>query len=377
MIVEQPRSELAVPFMDLRAIHAPLEGEIFSRLSGLVDRSEFVTGPTVAEFEEAFAAYSGTGYCVGVGSGLDALRLSLQALGLGAGDEVIVPANTFVATFEAVAQVGAIPVPADVSLTDYNLEPSAVEAAVGSRTRVILPVHLYGQMADMNALTEIAHRYSLDILEDACQAHGASRAGRRPGDQFPAAFSFYPGKNLGAFGDAGAVATNNERLAGHVRMLREHGQREKYLHEEVGWTSRLDAVQAAVLAVKLPHLAAWNDDRRRIAARYDEVLDGVGDLALPPRAAESNPVWHLYVVRTADPERFAASLRDDGVQTGRHYPQPPHLSGAFRHLGRRSGEFPVTEQLAEHSVSLPVFPGMTDAQIHAVGASVRDYFEHA
>jgi dTDP-4-amino-4,6-dideoxygalactose transaminase len=240
---------------------------------------------------------------------------------------------------------------------------------------VILPVHLYGQLADMDSLTSIAGRHQLAMLEDACQAHGASRAERHPGDQSPAAFSFYPGKNLGAFGDAGAVATNDGALAERIRTLREHGQREKYLHEEIGWTSRLDAFQAAVLSVKLPHLDTWNDDRRRIAVAYDHLLDGVGDLTLPPRAHESFPVWHLYVVRTAAPERLADALRSDGIQSGRHYPQPPHLSGAFQHLGWSRGAFPISEQLADELLSLPIFPGMTDEQIDAVVSSIRRYFQ--
>jgi dTDP-4-amino-4,6-dideoxygalactose transaminase len=369
--------EEPVPFLDLGLVHQPLKGEILDSIGNLIDRSEFVPGAAVAGFEAAFAGYCGADRCTGVASGLDALRLSLEAAGLERGEEVIVPAQTFVATFEAVTQAGGIPIPVDVCLDDYTIDPVAVADAIGARTRFVMPVHLYGQLADMRSLSAIAARHGLAIVEDAAQAHGASRDGFRPGDQALAAcFSFYPGKNLGAMGDAGAVVTNDRSLADTVRTLREHGQREKYRHELIGWTSRLDAVQAAVLSIKLRHLDAWNEQRRAVAGTYGAALAGVGDLGLPQVAAGSVPAWHLYVMRTAAPESLAQFLGERGIQTGRHYPEPPHLSTAYSGLGYRSGAFPVAEKLAAEVLSLPIFPGMTESQVAAVVTGIERYFSH-
>jgi dTDP-4-amino-4,6-dideoxygalactose transaminase len=297
-----------VPFVDLGRAHRPLREDILADLGALIDRSEFATGPAVEAFERRFAHYCGVRECVGVASGLDAVRLALTAAGIEPGDHVVVPANTFIATFEAISQAGGVPVPVDVSLSDYNLDLDAAAAAIDSRTKVLLPVHLYGQLADMRPLNELGRRYAVAIVEDAAQAHGATRAGVTPGAlSTAAAFSFYPGKNLGAMGDAGAVATNDVGVAARIRRLREHGQREKYVHEVIGWTGRLDAFQAVVLRRKLGHLDSWNEQRRAVAAGYAKLLAGVGDLVLPPVAEGSQPVWHLYVVRTADPEALARS----------------------------------------------------------------------
>jgi len=364
-----------VPFLDLGRIHEGLRAEILADIERLIDTNAFTNGPQVAEFEAAFAAWCGTPECVGVASGLDALRLALVAAGIEPGDEVIVPANTFVATFEAVTQAGGTPVPVDVRASDYNLDPAAVEAALTERTRFLLPVHLYGQMADMRALAEIAERRGLGVLEDACQAHGATRDGLRAGSAgFAGAFSFYPGKNLGAMGDAGALVTGDPELAEIVRALREHGQRTKYRHELEGYTARLDTIQALVLLRKLPHLARWNDERRTVAAAYAEVLQRVGDLRLPPVPVGSEPVWHLYAVRTADPAGLAEALRERGIGTGRHYPEPAHLSAAYTRLGHGRGSFPVTEALAAELLSLPIFPGMRPEEVEAVAAAVSRYF---
>jgi dTDP-4-amino-4,6-dideoxygalactose transaminase len=362
----------AVPFLDLGPSHAPVRDAVLADVADLIDRSAFVNGPAVEAFERDFARWCGAPRCVGTASGLDALRLALIAAGLEAGDEVLVPANTFIATFEAVRQAGGVPVPVDVTERDLNLDVAAAEAAVGPRTRFVMPVHLYGQMADMVAVRRLAARHGLGVVEDACQAHGASRDGLRPGAAaLAAAFSFYPGKNLGAMGDAGALVTAEDALADTVRALREHGQRVKHVHEREGWTSRLDAVQAVVLRRKLPLLHGWNAERRALAAAYAAELDGVGDLVHPPVPAGSEPVWHLYVVRTARPEALATALAAHGVATGRHYPEPPHLSAAFAWLGHRRGDFPVAEALAQQILSLPVFPGMTPAQVAAVCAGVR------
>jgi len=365
-----------VPFVDLGRMHAPLKAAILADVGALVDAGAFANGPAVAEFERAFAEFCGTPFAVGVASGLDALRLGLIALGIRRGDEVIVPADTFIATLEAVAQAGARPVLADVSESDYNLDPAAAEAAVTPRTRALLPVHLYGQLSDMRALGALAERHGLLVFEDACQAHGASRDGAVPGvGTAGAAFSFYPGKNLGAMGDGGALATTDEQLAVRLRALREHGQTAKYRHELEGFTSRLDTIQAIVLLHKLPHLSDWNRDRRRAAAAYAAGLEDVGDLVLPPTAPGSTPVWHLYVVQTEDPAALGAFLGERGIGTGRHYPQPPHLSPAYARLGYRAGAFPVTERLAARGLSLPIFAGITAAEVEHVVAQVRAYFD--
>jgi dTDP-4-amino-4,6-dideoxygalactose transaminase len=360
-----------VPFLDLAHQHRELKADILGDLADLLDSGAFTNGPAVAKFEQRFAAYCGVRRCVGVGSGLDALRLALLASGLGRGDEVVVPALTFAATFEAITQAGGVPVPADVSLTDYNLDPAAAASATGRRTRFILPVHLYGQLADMAAL----RTFNIPIVEDACQAHGASRDGFRAGSAgAAAAFSFYPGKNLGAAGDAGALVTSDDALADVVVALREHGQREKYRHDLEGYTARLDTVQALVLLRKLPLLDDWNGERRNVAAQYGEQLAGVGDLRLLPVPDGSDPVWHLYPVWTERPDALAAFLAERGIASGRHYPEPPHLARAFARFGWRAGQFPVAEDLAAHLLSLPIFPGMTDAQVDAVTRAVEDYF---
>ncbi len=365
----------SVPFLDLGLLHRDLKAKIVEELAELVDSSAFTNGPQVRRFESEFAAYCGTEHAVGLASGLDALRLGLQAAGIQPGDEVVVAASTFVATLEAVTQAGGRPVVVDATDEDYNLDPAGVEAALTERTRFLMPTHLYGQLADMHALAEIAERRGLAILEDACQAHGASRDGIGAGTVGIAnAFSFYPGKNLGAFGDAGALTTDDSEIAEVVRALREHGQRQKYVHDLEGWTARLDTVQAIVLLHKLPHLDRWNDERREVAAVYSERLDGVGDLRLPRVVEGSDPVWHIYAIRTAAPDELAGFLRERGIGTGRHYPAPVHLAPAYAWLGHERGEFPVAEALADEVLSLPMFPGMTEQQVDAVVAGVTDYF---
>jgi dTDP-4-amino-4,6-dideoxygalactose transaminase len=358
-------------------MHEPLREALLEELDAVIESGAFTNGPAVARFEEAFAAYCGRRFCVGTASGLDALRLALLAAGLVPGDEVVVPAQTFVATWEAVTQAGGRPIPADVSERDYCLDPGSAAEALGPRTRFLLPVHLYGQAADLAALAELADRRGLVLVEDACQAHGARRDGRRAGATgAAAAFSFYPGKNLGAFGDAGALVSDDPELVERVTALREHGQVRKYVHEVEGWTARLDTVQAVVLLRKLASLDAWNEERRTAAAYYEAALAGVGDLRLPPVAPHSEPAWHVYVIRTADPESLAAFLRERGIGTGRHYPIPPHLCRAYASLGFRRGHFPVAEALADECLSLPVFPGIREEQLDAVSTAIAEYFRH-
>jgi dTDP-4-amino-4,6-dideoxygalactose transaminase len=367
----------AVPFVDLRPSHAPLREAILADVAALIDAGSFTNGWQVAAFEEEFARYCGADFCIGFASGLDALRLALIASDLQPGDEVIVPANTFVASLEAVTQAGGRPVLVDVREDDCNLDAGPAAAAVSERTRFLLPVHLYGQMADMAALGELAASRGLGVLEDACQAHGASRDGVRAGSGSTAAFSFYPAKNLGAFGDAGALVTPDEALAERLRALREHGQTAKYHHELEGWTARLDTIQAIALLHKLPHLDRWNDERRAAAASYRERLTDVGDLRMLAVPPGSEPVYHVFVVRTADPVALGEFLRERGIGTGRHYPEPAHLSPAYEWLGYRRGMFPVTEALADEVLSLPLFPGISEEQLEAVSAAIEDFFRRS
>jgi dTDP-4-amino-4,6-dideoxygalactose transaminase len=365
------RGDVAVPFLDLGRTHAPLAPALLAEIGGVLETGAFVNGPAVSRFEDAFAAHTGRGCCVGMASGLDALRIGLLSAGLEHGDEVVVPAMTFVATLEAVSQAGGVPVVADIGETDLNLDPDAAASVITERTRFVLPVHLYGQLADMRRLAALG----VPLVEDACQAPGAERDGARPGDlSVAAAFSFYPGKNLGAIGDAGALLTDDQAMADTARALREHGQRHKHAHEAEGYTARLDTIQAVALLHKLPLLDDWNEGRRRVAARYLAALSGVGDLRLPPVPERSRPVWHLFVVRTADPEALASRLAERGIQTGRHYPSPVHLTEAYAYLGHRDGSFPVAEALAHACLSLPIYPELTDSQIEFVVAAIEDYF---
>jgi dTDP-3-amino-3,4,6-trideoxy-alpha-D-glucose transaminase len=365
----------AVPFVDLGPSTAQLGDRILEDIADLLASSRFHYGPQLAEFETAFAGYCGVGHCVGMSSGLDALRLALLATRLTPGDEVIVPANTFIATFAAVRQAGCIPVPVDASEADYNIDPALIEPARTDRTRGIVPVHLYGQLADMRQIVAIADANGLTVVEDTCQAHGAERDGYRAGAAGAAsAFSFYPSKNLGAAGDAGAAVTNDEDVDGLLRALRHHGETARYHSEHEGYTARMDTIQAIVLLHKLRLLDEWNEERRAAAAFYTDALAEIGDLVLPPVADDSSPVWHLYVVRTARPTELADHLAERGIGTGRHYPEPPHLSPAFAWLGYGPGSFPVTEALAAEALSLPLFPGIREAQLETVCAAVADYF---
>jgi dTDP-4-amino-4,6-dideoxygalactose transaminase len=364
-----------VPFVDLTSVHEEVMPRLLDDIGALVESGQFINGPAVAEFERAFAAYCDAPYCVGTASGLDALRLALLAAGLAPGDEVLVPASTFIASFEAVTQAGGVPVPVDATRSDYNIDVGLAADAVTDRTRFILPVHLYGQLADMSTLAQLADEHDLTVVEDACQAHGATRDAHRAGtSSLAGCFSFYPAKNLGAFGDAGALVTSDETLAETVRALREHGQVGKYRHAYAGWTARMDTIQALVLLHKLPFLDDWIAERRRQAAFYSEALDGVGDLVLPPVATGSDPVWHVYVIATERRDELARFLGQRNVGTGIHYPEPPHLSPAYASLGYTRGSFPVTEWLCERALSLPIFPGLSANQLETVVTAVDEFF---
>lgn len=376
--ISEPSGEQAptVPLVDLPLLHRTLAPQILEDVANLMQTGAFVNGPAVSRFEEAFADYCGTEGCVGLSSGLDALRLGLLGLSLEQDDEVVVPAHTFIATVEAVRQAGGRPVLVDIGEADHNIDPEAAEAAMTGRTRALIPVHLYGQLADIERLSAVADRAgAIPILEDAAQAHGAERDGWRAGAAGAVgAFSFYPAKNLGALGDAGAATTNDPQLAARLRALREHGQFEKNNHAIDGYTARLDTIQAVALLHKLPLLDGWNEERRAAAEFYVHHLAEVGDLQLPPVPDGSRPVWHLFVVRTDNPTALAGFLAERGVATGRHYPQPVHLAPALAYLGHRRGEFPVAEGLAAECLSLPIYPGISEEQLDTVVGALQLYF---
>lgn len=364
--------KLRIPFVDLEAQYKTLSREINAAIQGVLDRSDYVLGEEVRQFEEDFAKFIGTAHAVGVGSGLDALELALRAYGIGAGDEVVTVANTFIATVLAIIAVGARPVLVDIDPATYNIHPSAIEAAITSRTRGIIPVHLYGQPADMDSILVIARKHNVIVVEDAAQAHGAMYAGRRIGAYGnAAAFSFYPGKNLGAYGDGGMVVTNDADIAETIRQLRNYGQRMKYEHVVAGTNSRLDTMQATVLRVKLPYLDQWNGARQENAATYSSLLAN-GPFELPQVAPQRTHVFHLYVVQTENRSRVLEFLSARGIATGIHYPIPVHLQEACKGLGYRRGDFPATEMAAGRILSLPMYAELTATQVEYVATSLME-----
>lgn len=364
-----------VPFLDLKAQHRPLKDEILGLWSEILDTAGFVGGKHVAGLEEEFAAACGTAHAVAVNSGTDALRFIFLALGLEAGDEVILPGNTFIATAESISQAGGKLVFVDVDPATYNIDPAKIEAAITPRTKGIVPVHLYGQPADMDAIGAIAQKHGLWVVEDAAQAHLAEYKGRKAGSMgVAAAFSFYPGKNMGACGEGGAVTTNDAALADLVRKIRDHGQAQKYYHDIEGYNGRLASVQAAALRVKLRHLPAWSELRRKNAARYLEKLEGVKGVTLPAVLDGCTPVWHLFVIQVDQRDAVQEALKERGVATALHYPVPLHLQKAYAHLGLGEGSLPVTENYAKRLLSLPMFPELTAEQIDHVCDSLRQVF---
>ena len=362
-----------VPFLDLLAATAEIRVELDAALGRVLASGRYVLGPEGESFESEFATFVGTGDGVGVGNGLDAIELALRALGVRAGDEVIVPSNTYIATWLAVTRVGALVVPVEPDPETYNLDPWRVKAAITSRTRAIVAVHLYGQPADMDPLLEIARTRGIKVVEDAAQAHGATYKSRPAGSLGDAAaWSFYPAKNLGALGDGGAVTTNDPEVADRVRVLRNYGSRTKYINEIRGVNSRLDELQAAVLRVKLPLLDEWNQRRRRVAARYLDGLRGTA-LRLPATPPGVDPVWHLFVIRSGARDRLQEHLTRNGVQTLIHYPIPPHRQVAYADLGYQVGAFPIAERIHRECLSLPIGPHLTDTQVGSVIDAVRSF----
>jgi dTDP-4-amino-4,6-dideoxygalactose transaminase len=361
-----------VPFLDLSAHHAPLRSEIDAAIGEVIDSGAFAGGPFVAAFEERFAAFCGCTYSIGVGSGTDALWLTLLACGVGPGHEVITVPNTFMATAEAITYCGAKPVFVDVDALTYTMDPTLIEEAITSRTKAIIPVHLFGQPADMDPILEIARSHRLLVIEDAAQAHGAEYRGKRAGSLGDAGcFSFYPGKNLGALGEAGAVVTNDRDLQKKIRILRDHGQIQKYRHAMVGWNARMDGIQAAVLNVKLRHLQTSNELRRAHAAKYDEALSNIEKLMPPFTADYAKHVYHIYAVRFHGRDDVVQSLEKMGVVCGIHYPVPIHLQEAYQDLGYQIGAFPIAERTACQFISLPMFPELTSQQIEVVTAALK------
>jgi dTDP-4-amino-4,6-dideoxygalactose transaminase len=364
---------MEVPFIDLKAQHQSIKSKILPKWEEILEKAAFVGGPYLDAFEKRFAEHCGAEQCIAVSSGTDALLLIFDAMGIGVGDEVIVPDNTFIATAEAVSKVGGTPVFVDVKSDTYNIDPEKIEAAITPRTKCIVPVHLYGQTADMDAILEIGERRGIPIVEDAAQAHLAEYKGRRAGSMgIAAGFSFYPGKNLGACGEAGAITTSDSKLADSIRQLRDHGSSQKYVHQQVGYNSRCDALQSAALLVKLDHLPAWNEARRANARLYLGQLEAEEGIYLPTIDRDCLPVWHLFVIQVEDRNAVQRELRDRGIASALHYPIPLHMQEAYKHLGYDRGAFPVSEAYTERLLSLPMYPELSADQIHYVCENLKE-----
>jgi len=363
-----------IPFLDLKVQYESIRDEIATGLQEVLDSTAFAGGPFVEKFEEEFASFCGCEFAVGVGSGTAALWMALLGMGIDNGDEVITAPNTFIATAEAISFCGAKPVFIDVDEQTYTMNPDLLEVAITPRTKAIIPVHLYGQTADMDPIMEIARAHGLFVIEDACQAHGAEYKGRRAGSIGDAGcFSFYPGKNLGAYGEAGAVVTNNAELAEKIRMFRDHGQAKKYYHSIIGWNARMDGFQGAVLSVKLKHLPAWNQARRKNAQLYNDFLADVDDVIAPIEADYARHVYHIYAICTQNRDALIRALTEKEIHCGIHYPIPIHLQGAYKFLRYPKGSYPITEKCTEQLVSLPMFPELTEEQIEYVVHEIKRF----
>ena len=364
---------MKVPFLDLSAQYDVLKDDIDLAIRRVIDDCAFAGGPFVEQFEREFASFCGSSYAVGVGSGTEALWLTLVSLGIGPGDEVVTVPNTFIATVEAIQYSGATPVLVDIDSDSYNMDVDLLENAITNRTKAIIPVHIFGQMADMHPLMALAKKYDLHVVEDACQAHGATYHGHGAGTMgIAGCFSFYPGKNLGAYGDAGAVVTNDKDLAVRIAMLRDHGQSQKYHHQHMGWNGRMDGLQGAILSVKLRHLSQWITNRRKHAAAYDERLAGMEPIVRPRQLPGSHHVYHIYAIRTPWRDDIQAYLAGKNIHTAIHYPIPIHRQPAFRKSAWSSGRFPFSEQCAAELLSLPMYPELNLSQIDFVCREIEN-----
>ena len=365
---------MIVPFVDLKAQYRTIAAEVEAAMQRVVADADFILGSDVVKFEQEFARFCEAEYAVGLDSGTSALELGLRAFGIGEGDEVITVSHTFIATAAAISYTGAQPILVDIDPDTYNIDPEQIEAAITPRTKAIVPVHLYGQPADIEPVLSIARKHNLIVIEDACQAHGALYKGKGVGSLGDVGcFSFYPGKNLGAYGDAGMVVTSSKEIADKIRLLRNYGQPQKYQHVMMGYNRRLDSLQAAVLRAKLRHLDDWNAARRRAAKLYDELLDGLAEVKTPYRAEESSHVYHLHVIQHPRRDQLLQHLKDHGVYGGLHYPTPVHLQPCYEHLNKPLGSLPVTEAIASRVISLPMFAEITEEQIKYVCDCIRSF----
>jgi dTDP-4-amino-4,6-dideoxygalactose transaminase len=365
---------MAIPLVDLKAQYHTIKADIDAAVGRVLENSSFILGPEVESFEQSFAAYHGTRYAVGVDSGTAALHLALMAYAIGPGDEVITTTMTFIATAAAVSHAGATPVFVDIDPRTYNIDPARIEAAITPRTKAILPVHLYGQPCEMDAILQVANKHGLRVIEDACQAIGANYKGRRAGSLGDAGcFSFYPAKNLGAAGDGGMLITNDDALADCVRKLRDHGRISKYSHGMIGFTYRLDGLQAAILGVKLPHVDAWNEARRQHAARYSALLREIPGLTVPYEGQGCRSIYHVYALRASRRDALLDHLRSKGIGASIHYPLPVHQQPAYAFMNLPTGSYPRAEALSQEEISLPIYPEMTNGQIDEVVAAIRGF----
>lgn len=366
---------MKIPFLSFENMNITIGKDINTAFQEVFESKWYVLGKKVEGFQQAYASFNKVNYCIGVSNGLDALFLSLKVLGVGPGDEVILPSNTYIATVLAVTYVGATPVFVEPNMETYNIDPDLIEQAITSKTKAIMPVHLYGQCCEMTKIMAIAEKFGLMVIEDNAQSQGSTHQGKLAGSFGNVnGTSFYPGKNLGALGDAGAITTNDEQLAGKLSALRNYGSHKKYHNEVIGYNMRLDELQAAFLTVKLKYLEEWTKQRRQIAAWYDEVLKGVGDVILPAIANDSTHVYHLYVIRTKKRDELQAFLEKNGIGTLIHYPIPPHLQLAYQHLGFNRGDFPMAEEIADTCLSLPLWPGMTHDHIMTVKREIENFY---
>lgn len=375
---------MEVPFLDLKAQYKAIKNEIDSAIQKVLDSTSFILGPTVTEFEKEFAKIHNVKYCLGTSSGTDGNHLALWSLGIQAGDEVIIPANTFIATAWGATLCGAKPVFVDCHSQSYNIDPNKVQKAISKKTKAIVAVHLYGQPADMDALRQIAEKHNIHIVEDAAQAHLSEYKSKKVGNfSEVTSFSFYPGKNLGAFGEAGAIVTNDEEIFNRIKKLREHGQSKKYYHDSFGHNYRMEGIQGAVLGVKLKYIEKWTNERRRVAQRYKDLLGNLEDIILPAEMPDHKHVYHLYVIKVnkgniqknkEERDKLQTYLQEQKISTGLHYPVPLHLQECFKFLGYKRGDFPETEMLADSGLSLPMYPELTDEQIEYVSNAILKYF---